>query len=44
LGLASETLHDKVWREAARIWKSDTANQQAIAYLAYATIIRPENI
>jgi hypothetical protein len=28
----------------ARIRKSDRANKQVIAYLAYATIINPENI
>jgi hypothetical protein len=28
----------------AGIWKSDRANQQAIAYPVYATIIRLENI
>jgi hypothetical protein len=31
-------------REGAGISESDIANQQAIAYLVCATIIRPENI
>jgi hypothetical protein len=47
MGLGSETLWDKVRREkkrGARVRKGDKANQQAIVYLVYATIVCPENI
>jgi hypothetical protein len=44
-GPSSLALLDVVWREwSFNKEKSDRANQQAIAYLVYATIICPENI
>jgi hypothetical protein len=41
---SSSALRDEVRREGRRNKESDRANQQAIAYPAYAIIIRPENI